>query len=90
MAFPGLLLSLLIVTLAREWKMEGIYNDMVLVFALGFAFMPEHSIISGETINRTLRDPKVERVISMVRWADRPTAPVLKVFWETMKAKSDR
>ena len=41
LAFPGLLLYLLIVTLAREWKLEGIYNDLVLVFALGFAFMPE-------------------------------------------------
>src|SRR3990167_7731802 len=41
LAFPGLLLYLLIVTLAREWKLEGIYNDLILVFALGFAFMPE-------------------------------------------------
>ncbi|WP_422002833.1 ABC transporter permease [Reyranella sp.] len=41
LAFPGLLLYLLIVTLAREWKLEGIYNDLVLIFALGFAFMPE-------------------------------------------------
>ena len=35
LAFPGLLLYLLIVTLAREWKLEGIYNDLALVFALG-------------------------------------------------------
>ena len=41
LAFPGLLLYLLIVTLAREWKLEGIYNDLILVFALGFAFAPE-------------------------------------------------
>ena len=41
LAFPGLLLYLLIVTLAREWKLEGIYNDLILVFALGFAFTPE-------------------------------------------------
>jgi peptide/nickel transport system permease protein len=41
LAFPGLLLYLLIVTLAREWKLEGIYNDMILIFALGFAFAPE-------------------------------------------------
>src|SRR5690606_37998037 len=41
LAFPGLLLYLLIVTLAREWKLEGVYNDLILVFALGFAFMPE-------------------------------------------------
>jgi len=41
LAFPGLLLYLLIVTLAREWKLEGIYNDLILIFALGFAFFPE-------------------------------------------------
>ncbi|WP_119419404.1 ABC transporter permease [Desertibaculum subflavum] len=41
LAFPGLLLYLLVVTLAREWKLEGIYNDLILIFALGFAFMPE-------------------------------------------------
>src|ERR1700755_1606990 len=41
LAFPGLLLYLLIVTLAREWKMEGIYNGMALIFALGFAFTAE-------------------------------------------------
>jgi peptide/nickel transport system permease protein len=41
LAFPGLLLYLLFVTLAREWKLEGIYNDLILITALGFAFMPE-------------------------------------------------
>ncbi|MBT5495007.1 MAG: ABC transporter permease [Alphaproteobacteria bacterium] len=41
LAFPGLLLYLLIVTLAREWKLEGVYNDLILIFALGFAFFPE-------------------------------------------------
>ncbi len=41
LAFPGILLYLLIVTLAREWKLEGVWNDLILVFALGFAFFPE-------------------------------------------------
>ncbi len=41
LAFPGLLLYLLIVTLAREWKLEGMWNDLILVFALGFAFAPQ-------------------------------------------------
>jgi peptide/nickel transport system permease protein len=40
-AFPGLLLYLLIITLAREWKLEGFYNDLILVFALGVNTMPE-------------------------------------------------
>src|SRR5215208_4708071 len=50
LAFPGLLLYLLIVTLAREWKMEGIYNDMVLIFALGFAFTPEVARLSRSSV----------------------------------------
>jgi DNA-binding transcriptional LysR family regulator len=54
---------------------------------LGFAFMPEHSILTGETINRTLTDPKLERTISMVRWVDRPLSAVLELFWKTMKAQ---
>lgn len=41
LAFPGILLYLLIVTLAREWHLEGFWNDLILVFALGFAFFPE-------------------------------------------------
>lgn len=41
LAFPGLLLYLLVATIARAWKLEGFYNDLALVFALGFAFMPE-------------------------------------------------
>jgi peptide/nickel transport system permease protein len=41
LAFPGLLLYLLIITVAREWKLQGFWNDSILVFALGFAFMPE-------------------------------------------------
>ena len=50
LAFPGLLLYLLIVTLAREWKFEGIYNDIVLIFALGFAFMPEVARLSRGSV----------------------------------------
>ena len=41
LAFPGLLLYLLVATLARAYKLEGFYNDLALVFALGFAAMPE-------------------------------------------------
>ena len=50
LAFPGLLLYLLIVTLAREWTLEGIYNDLVLVFALGFAFTPEVARLSRGSV----------------------------------------
>jgi peptide/nickel transport system permease protein len=41
LAFPGILLYLLLVTLAREWHLVGFWNDLILVFALGFAFSPE-------------------------------------------------
>lgn len=40
-AFPGLLLYLLIITVAREWKLEGFWNDLILIFALGLNTMPE-------------------------------------------------
>ncbi|MGE0766046.1 MAG: ABC transporter permease [Hyphomicrobiaceae bacterium] len=46
LAFPGLLLYLLIVTIAREWKLEGAWNDAILVFALGFAFIPQVARLS--------------------------------------------
>ena len=41
LAFPGLLFYLLVATLAREYKLEGVYNDLTLIFALGFAAFPE-------------------------------------------------
>ncbi|PON19783.1 hypothetical protein C2W62_00940 [Candidatus Entotheonella serta] len=41
LAVPGLLLFLLIVTIAREWKLEGMWNDMALIFALGIASVPQ-------------------------------------------------
>jgi ABC-type dipeptide/oligopeptide/nickel transport system permease subunit len=50
LAFPGLLLYLLIVTLAREWKAEGVFNDLILIFALGFAFWPEVARLSRGSV----------------------------------------
>lgn len=41
LAIPGLLLFLLIVTIAREWKLEGVWNDLALIFALGIASVPQ-------------------------------------------------
>lgn len=49
LAFPGLLLYLLIVTLAREWKLQGLLNDAILVMALGLAFWPEVARLSRST-----------------------------------------
>ena len=41
LSIPGLLLYLLIVTIAREWHLEGIWNDLALIFALGSAYIPQ-------------------------------------------------
>jgi len=60
LAFPGLLLYLLIVTLAREWKLEGFWNDAILVFALGFAFMPEVARLARGTALVEARKEYVE------------------------------
>ena len=50
LAFPGILLYLLIVTLAREYHLEGFWNDLILVFALGFAFFPEVARLSRSSV----------------------------------------
>jgi peptide/nickel transport system permease protein len=50
LAFPGLLLYLLFVTLAQAWKLEGIYVDIVLVAALGIAFFPEVARLSRGSV----------------------------------------
>ena len=49
LAFPGLLLYLLILTVAREWKLHGFWNDAIMVFALGLAFWPEVARLSRST-----------------------------------------
>jgi len=49
LAFPGLLLYLLFVTLAKEWKLEGIWVDVVLIMALAIAAMPEFARLSRGT-----------------------------------------
>lgn len=60
LAFPGLLLYLLIVTLAREWKLEGAWNDFILVFALGFAFAPQVARLARSTALVEARKEYVE------------------------------
>ncbi len=60
LAFPGLLLYLLIVTLAREWKLEGVFNDLILVFALGFNFIPEVARLARGSVLSEKRKEYVE------------------------------
>lgn len=57
---------------------------------LGFAFLPEHSVISTDTTRRPLVDPAVSRRIALMRFADRLIEPAGHAFWEAMTATRDR
>lgn len=50
LAFPGLLLYLLFVTLTQAWKFEGVMIDVVLVAALSLAFVPEVARLSRGSV----------------------------------------
>jgi len=68
LAFPGLLLYLLIVTVAREYKLQGFWNDAILVFALGFAFWPEVARLSRSTALVEAKKEYVEAARSIGEW----------------------
>lgn len=40
LAFPGILIYLMLATLVREWKLAGMWNDVALIFALGTNQVP--------------------------------------------------
>ena len=40
LAFPGILIYLLLATLVREWKLAGVWNDLALICALGANQIP--------------------------------------------------
>lgn len=40
LAFPGILIYLMLATLVREWKLAGVWNDVALIFALGTNQVP--------------------------------------------------
>lgn len=50
LAFPGLLLYLLFVTVAQAWKLEGVMIDLVLVGALALAGMPEKARLARGSV----------------------------------------
>lgn len=50
LAFPGLLLYLLFVTIAQAWKFEGMMVDVVLVGALALAGMPEKARLARGSV----------------------------------------
>ncbi len=68
LAFPGLLLYLLIVTVAREWKLQGFWNDLILVFALGFAFWPEVARLSRSAALVEAKKEYVEAAKAIGEW----------------------
>ncbi len=51
LAMPGILYFLLIVTIAREWKFEGIWIDAALIFSLGSAYIPQSArLVRGSVL----------------------------------------
>ncbi|WP_437600052.1 LysR family transcriptional regulator [Sorangium sp. So ce590] len=57
---------------------------------LGFAFMPEHSVLLAEASRRPLIDPALQRTIALVRSGDRTPTSALQRFWDTMLARAAR
>ena len=57
---------------------------------LGFAFMPEHSVLIGEASLRPLVDPAIGRTITLVRSGDRTPTPALQLFWDTLLARAGK
>lgn len=53
---------------------------------VGLALLPEHSIVSSDTVRRELVDPRVQRTIALVRSADHQVSPAAKVLWDTLLA----
>lgn len=51
---------------------------------VGLALMPEFSLLSADTVRRSLIDPAVSRTISLIRSADHPTSPAAKLLWNTL------
>jgi DNA-binding transcriptional LysR family regulator len=56
---------------------------------LGFAFMPEHSLLA-EATQAPLVDPPISRTITLVRSGDRKPTPALQLFWDTLLARAGR
>lgn len=64
---------------AYRSEREDWIQGMVMA-GLGFAFMPEHSIIMGDIACRPLVDPVVERTVSLLSPAGRRFSPAAEAF----------
>lgn len=60
----------------------------LVVAGVGFAFMPEYSVLLGTGSVRPLVEPELRRTISLMRSGDRTTPPAAKVFWRTLLARA--
>lgn len=65
LAFPGLLLYLLFVTVAQAWKLEGVMIDIVLVTALALAGMPEKARLARGSVLAEKQKEYVEAARAM-------------------------
>jgi peptide/nickel transport system permease protein len=65
LAFPGLLLYLLFVTVAQAWKFEGVMVDVVLVGALALAGMPEKARLARGSVLAEKQKEYVEAARAM-------------------------
>lgn len=55
---------------------------------IGLALVPEHSIVSPDTVRRPLVDPTVARNIALMRCADHKLSPAAQRLWDTLKEQS--
>ncbi|MEZ4302922.1 MAG: LysR family transcriptional regulator substrate-binding protein [Polyangiaceae bacterium] len=54
---------------------------------LGFAFLPQHSLLVNGTEARPLVEPALSRTIALVRSGDRTPTPALELFWSTLLSR---
>jgi len=51
---------------------------------VGVALLPEHSLVSHDTIRRPLCDPPVSRSIALLRSVEHAPSPAARLLWDTM------
>lgn len=51
---------------------------------VGFAFLPEFSVLSPESVSRPLVDPELGRDVCLLRSADHVSSPAARLLWDTL------
>jgi DNA-binding transcriptional LysR family regulator len=54
---------------------------------VGFAFLPEHSILSPHTVRRPLLRPALQRTICLMRSVEHSISPAAKLLWDTFSSQ---